>query len=76
MILLSLKIFRRKTRGAAVKALILTPTRELAQQVYDNLESYNQGLKIVVVYGGTSMSVQTKNLNAGADIVVATLPFT
>lgn len=63
---------QKKTRGAAVKALILTPTRELAQQVYDNLESYNQGLKIVVVYGGTSMSVQTKNLNAGADIVVAT----
>ncbi|TVO39341.1 DEAD/DEAH box helicase [Vibrio algivorus] len=63
---------QKKTRGAAVKALILTPTRELAQQVYDNLVSYNQGLKIVVVYGGTSMSVQTKNLSLGADIVVAT----
>lgn len=59
-------------QATAVQALILTPTRELAQQVFDNLLSYNQGLKIVVVYGGTSMSVQTKALKLGADIVVAT----
>ncbi|WP_105902046.1 DEAD/DEAH box helicase [Vibrio gangliei] len=62
----------KQTQAAAVKALVLTPTRELAQQVFDNLQSYNQKLKIVVVYGGTSMSVQTKHVKAGADIVVAT----
>ncbi|NOH99182.1 DEAD/DEAH box helicase [Vibrio sp. 99-70-13A1] len=57
-----------------VRALILVPTRELAQQVFDNLVSYAQGteLKIVVAYGGTSMKVQTDNLRAGADILVAT----
>ncbi|MBD1576474.1 MULTISPECIES: DEAD/DEAH box helicase [Vibrio] len=56
----------------SVSGLVLTPTRELAQQVFDSLVSYNQGLNIVVVYGGTSMSVQTKELAKGADIVVAT----
>ncbi|MBW3696224.1 DEAD/DEAH box helicase [Vibrio sp. T187] len=57
-----------------VRALVLVPTRELAQQVYDNLVSYSQGtdLKVVVAYGGTSMKVQTDNLKAGADILVAT----
>ncbi|MFV0575393.1 MAG: DEAD/DEAH box helicase [Vibrio sp.] len=63
---------KSKKRAAAVKGLILTPTRELAQQVFDNLSTYNQDLKIVVVYGGVSMNVQTKNLQQGADIVVAT----
>jgi len=57
-----------------VRALVLVPTRELAQQVFDNLVSYAKGteLKIVVAYGGTSMKVQTDNLRQGADILVAT----
>lgn len=57
-----------------VRALVLVPTRELAQQVFDNLVSYSNGtgLKIVVAYGGTSMKVQTDNLKQGADILVAT----
>ncbi|MGF1776845.1 DEAD/DEAH box helicase [Vibrio nomapromontoriensis] len=58
----------------AIRSLILTPTRELAQQVFDNLVPLAQetGIKIVVAYGGTSMGVQTKNLKGGADILVAT----
>ncbi len=57
-----------------VNALILTPTRELAQQVFDNLQQYNQalGLTINVVYGGTSINVQQKQLAQGTDILVAT----
>lgn len=57
-----------------VRALVLVPTRELAQQVFDNITSYAEGtgLKIVVAYGGTSMKVQTDNLRAGADILIAT----
>lgn len=57
-----------------VRALVLVPTRELAQQVFDNITSYAEGtgLKIVVAYGGTSMKVQTDNLKAGADILIAT----
>jgi len=57
-----------------IRALILVPTRELAQQVFDNLVSYAQGhaVKIVTAYGGTSMRVQKENLKGGADILIAT----
>ncbi|KZX70344.1 DEAD/DEAH box helicase [Vibrio sp. HI00D65] len=57
-----------------VRALVLVPTRELAQQVFDNVTSYAKGtdLKVVVAYGGVSMKVQTDNLRQGADILVAT----
>ncbi|OAN18074.1 DEAD/DEAH box helicase [Photobacterium jeanii] len=57
-----------------VRGLVLTPTRELAQQVFDSLTSYskNTDLKIAVAYGGTSMNVQVKALQAGVDILVAT----
>ncbi|MFA0501155.1 DEAD/DEAH box helicase, partial [Vibrio sp. 10N.222.46.A1] len=57
-----------------VRALVLVPTRELAQQVFDNVTSYAKGtdIKVVVAYGGVSMKVQTENLRGGADILVAT----
>lgn len=57
-----------------IRALILTPTRELAQQVYDSLCSYSKDLDIkpAVAYGGTSMNVQVKAIREGADILVAT----
>ena len=56
------------------KALILVPTRELAQQVLDNLVQYsvNTSLSIMCVYGGTSHSVQKAKLAAGCDILIAT----
>jgi ATP-dependent RNA helicase RhlE len=59
---------------SSVRALVVTPTRELAQQVFDNLVSYAEGtdLKIVVAYGGTSIRVQQDKLKGGADILVAT----
>ncbi|MDA9557114.1 DEAD/DEAH box helicase [Vibrio sp.] len=55
-------------------ALILVPTRELAQQVSDNLEQYSEGLglSIVTAYGGVSVSVQQKKLRSGCDILIAT----
>ncbi|MEZ8635406.1 DEAD/DEAH box helicase [Vibrio cyclitrophicus] len=57
-----------------VRALVLVPTRELAQQVFDNVTEYAKGtdIKVVVAYGGVSMKVQTDNLRGGADILVAT----
>ncbi|WP_413283363.1 DEAD/DEAH box helicase [Vibrio sp. MA40-2] len=57
-----------------VRSLILVPTRELAQQVFDSLISYAEhcDLRIVVAYGGTSLQVQRNNLKNGADILVAT----
>lgn len=57
-----------------VRALILTPTRELAKQVAENIREYTQftGLKTAVVFGGVDSAGQIKNLKAGADILVAT----
>lgn len=61
-------------RNGTPQALILVPTRELAQQVMDNLTQYsaNTDLKIVCVYGGTSIGVQKKKLEEGIDILIAT----
>lgn len=57
-----------------IRALVLVPTRELAQQVFDSLTAYAKGseLKIVVAYGGTSISVQKQHLRGGADVLIAT----
>ncbi|MDG3085593.1 DEAD/DEAH box helicase [Vibrio hannami] len=57
-----------------VRALIVTPTRELAQQVFDSISAFNKetNLKLVVAYGGTSINVQQQNLKGGADILIAT----
>ncbi|GLO63214.1 DEAD/DEAH box helicase [Vibrio sp. MACH09] len=63
-----------KPDDKSIRALVLVPTRELAQQVYTSLCDYSQdmGLHIVVAYGGTSLNVQRDQLRKGADILVAT----
>lgn len=62
--------------GAAARTavLILTPTRELAVQIEDDIEgfSYHTGLSSVAVYGGAPSDPQERALRAGVDIVVAT----
>ncbi|MCO5249170.1 MAG: DEAD/DEAH box helicase [Chitinophagales bacterium] len=57
-----------------VQALVLTPTRELALQVSDEIQSYKGGRKIwlTTVYGGAPISRQMKDLEKGTDIVVGT----
>lgn len=57
-----------------VRALILTPTRELAMQVEESVRAYSKHLpaKSTVIYGGVNMDAQEKILRAGVDIVVAT----
>ena len=57
-----------------IQALILTPTRELAIQIGESFGTYGRhtGLKHTVVYGGVSQVPQTKALQAGVDILVAT----
>jgi ATP-dependent RNA helicase RhlE len=57
-----------------VRALILTPTRELAAQIYENVRGYSKHLKLrsQVVFGGVSINPQMMNLRAGVDILVAT----
>ena len=57
-----------------VRALILTPTRELAVQVYDSFRTYGRHvpLRYSVVYGGVPIEPQTKELLAGVEVLVAT----
>ncbi|ENJ8202314.1 DEAD/DEAH box helicase [Vibrio cholerae] len=66
--------WQRETNSKEIRALVLVPTRELAQQVLDSLQAYAKGteLKIVAVYGGTSMKVQLNHLRGGVDILIAT----
>ncbi|QAU35569.1 DEAD/DEAH box helicase [Janthinobacterium sp. 17J80-10] len=57
-----------------VRALILTPTRELADQVADNVKAYSRytSLRSTVVFGGMDMAPQTAALRSGVEIVIAT----
>ncbi|MFE1767734.1 DEAD/DEAH box helicase [Streptomyces angustmyceticus] len=63
-----------RTEKKKPRAVILTPTRELAMQVADALQPYGDvlGLKMKVVCGGTSMGNQIYALERGVDILVAT----
>ncbi|MDA7602482.1 DEAD/DEAH box helicase [Flavobacteriaceae bacterium] len=58
----------------SVRALILTPTRELASQVYENVQEYSlfSDLKSTVVFGGVNQKPQVKKINKGIDVLVAT----
>ena len=57
-----------------IRALVLTPTRELAAQVYDNIREYSTYLNIksTVIFGGVKASGQIKTIRQGVDILVAT----
>jgi len=69
-----------KTRAAApeergyTRVLILSPTRELAVQIEDDVQgfSYHTDLTSIAVYGGVPMDQQERALKSGVDIVVAT----
>ena len=60
--------------GHPLKALILTPTRELATQIHESIENYGRflNLKSVVIFGGVSQSRQVSDLRRGCDFIVAT----
>jgi len=57
-----------------VRALILTPTRELAMQVHESFRTYGKHVPLFseVVFGGVSINSQIKRLQRGVDILVAT----
>ncbi|MFT7030978.1 MAG: ATP-dependent RNA helicase RhlE, partial [Marinoscillum sp.] len=57
-----------------LRALILTPTRELAAQVHEDVKSYSEftSLRSAVVFGGVNANPQIKDLRAGVDILIAT----
>ena len=61
-------------RGKKIRALIISPTRELAVQIQQNFKVYAQfsNLRSLVVFGGTSIEPQIDVLKKGVDILVAT----
>jgi ATP-dependent RNA helicase RhlE len=65
------KIFEHKKK---IRALIVTPTRELAIQIGESFESYGRhlGLKHTVIFGGVNQFKQVQTLQRGVDILIAT----
>ncbi|HET6681780.1 MAG TPA: DEAD/DEAH box helicase [Gemmatimonadaceae bacterium] len=63
-----------RSPGAAPRALILVPTRELAMQVAEAVHRYGKslGTTVLAVYGGAPMQTQLRALKRGVDVVVAT----
>lgn len=61
-------------RPRPIRVLILTPTRELALQVYESVQTYGKHLPFFAeaIYGGVSINPQIQKLQRGTDIVVAT----
>ena len=61
-------------RGRKIKGLILTPTRELAIQIAENLEDYGKYLRLdyFVMFGGVGQNPQVKAVQRGVDLLVAT----
>jgi ATP-dependent RNA helicase RhlE len=75
----TLPLLHRLAKGAParnneVRALVLTPTRELAAQVHENVQSYGKYLPLrsAVVFGGVKINPQMMRLRSGVDILVAT----
>jgi len=61
-------------KGNQARALVLTPTRELAAQVAESVETYGRNLRIksTVVFGGVKINPQMKRLRGGVDVLIAT----
>lgn len=65
---------KKNPKYRPIKALVLTPTRELAAQVYDNVREYSTHLNIksAAIFGGVKPSSQISTLKNGIDVLVAT----
>ena len=64
-----------KAKQQKPQALIITPTRELGEQIAGELKKvarYKAGVKVITLYGGTSLTKQVASLEKGADILVGT----
>jgi ATP-dependent RNA helicase RhlE len=64
--------FRPSPKNAS--CLVLSPTRELALQIYESFKTYSAGtdLTLAVVYGGVGMNLQIKSVKGGVDVLIAT----
>ncbi|MFK7952802.1 MAG: DEAD/DEAH box helicase [Ekhidna sp.] len=65
---------RSQNKRRPIRALILTPTRELAAQILENIEAYSiyLDIKSIVIFGGVKQNPQVEKLRKGVDILVAT----
>src|SRR5674476_1587707 len=72
--LLQRTMLTRATEPGRPRALVLVPTRELAVQVSEVLETLADevGLRVVAVYGGADIERQVKKLRKGVDVIIAT----
>lgn len=61
-------------RGKKIRALVVSPTRELASQINDNFKTYAKytNLRSTVIFGGTSIEPQIDILKKGIDVLIAT----
>jgi len=74
-ILQNLYLHKREHKGpVAIKALVITPTRELAIQIDENVTQYGKytGLRNTVIFGGVKQHAQVRELKKGIDVLVAT----
>lgn len=64
----------RQPKRRPIRALVLTPTRELAAQVFENVKEYSEFLPMssTVIFGGVNQNPQVRELRNGVDILVAT----
>ncbi len=67
-------VVHNKWKRRPIRALVLTPTRELAAQVYENVREYSEYLDIrsMVIFGGVNQKPQIRALRSGVDVLVAT----
>ena len=72
-ILQRLKALPPKRNAKVIRSLILSPTRELAMQTWENFQLYGrgEGLDSIVIFGGVNQGGQVEALHRGADIVIA-----
>ncbi len=70
------RLFKKTSKVSpnSARALVLVPTRELAEQVHESFRAYGAGLELrtMVAYGGVSINPQMMNLRKGVDVIVAT----
>ena len=62
------------SQNRKIKALILTPTRELAAQIYENVKEYSAHIDLIstVIFGGVNQNPQVSKIKRGVDILIAT----
>ncbi|HBZ05241.1 MAG TPA: DEAD/DEAH box helicase [Massilia sp.] len=70
------RLFKKTSKVSpnSARALVLVPTRELAEQVHESFRAYGAGLELrtMVAYGGVSINPQMMSLRKGVDVIVAT----